>query len=772
MIYKSTNSSQGNLNYLKSDIKENKKIQKNYTEIASKDTDYESNKFKIIDLNEKYNDKLINSNLDQNNHYNNNKINKNNIISDSLSDINIIETNNILDISNDIKSENNNKLDEEYINSNLEEDKHKYHVLINNNKNPIEYETQKYENNNYLRDKIKTDVENIFKNNKQYAKFKKINNKLNLINKLLYNDIKKFDNFINEDIIKNKNIPITLFNKDITNKYQPINLLFQINKLPYKGEIFIIDNINKFDDNSILKLLIEFKFDINNYKLNINLNILYISKIIDNILNINKYMLDLYKKNKNNIINNTNSNIINDNILDYIKIEIILKKYNIKDKVFNILTNKICYIKKINTIDIINILSFNELEDIELYELYSNIIYNINILNIEYLENSRYYLTNYNNGIINEGSTCYMNAVIQSIYSIDYILIIIMNYNPNKIYKNLNKTDKDFIKNLQIIFNNLYSVKMPIHITDIFKYVGFKDSNYNKQFDASEIYIKILDKLIEINEDIKNKCQIILKTHIDNTSNQFISTVETSMNFLDLDILNCSNINQCLYYFFSKVYLNIQNNNQYQYVKDDKIIYIDAIKYYKIKKLPDILFIFLKRFYQKGKTENFYKNNSFLEYNKELDITEFLDDDIKSLYDKEIYILHNIIIHRGELNTGHYINYNIDHKNNRYIEFNDDKVNIVSEYDIFNKYYGGEVENYEIINDETNININKIKKESNENVYILIYYNKKKLNELVLDNIIINNSFNRYNDNLKDFYKKQFNIIDTKQQNLDKYMKK
>ena len=49
---------------------------------------------------------------------------------------------------------------------------------------------------------------------------------------------------------------------------------------------------------------------------------------------------------------------------------------------------------------------------------------------------------------------------------------------------------------------------------------------------------------------------------------------------------------------------------------------------------------------------------------------------------------------------------------------------------------------------------------------------KKKLNELVLDNIIINNSFNRYNDNLKDFYKKQFNIIDTKQQNLDKYMKK
>ena len=85
---------------------------------------------------------------------------------------------------------------------------------------------------------------------------------------------------------------------------------------------------------------------------------------------------------------------------------------------------------------------------------------------------------------------------------------------------------------------------------------------------------------------------------------------------------------------------------KYQYIDkyNNKELY-DATKFYKFKKIPNVLFIQLKRFKYDLESNDFNKINNGISFKEEIDLSDYLDkrNYSKKRKTKEEYVLYCII---------------------------------------------------------------------------------------------------------------------------------
>lgn len=97
-----------------------------------------------------------------------------------------------------------------------------------------------------------------------------------------------------------------------------------------------------------------------------------------------------------------------------------------------------------------------------------------------------------------------------------------------------------------------------------------------------------------------------------------------------------------------------------------------------------------------------------------------------------MYHLHSILVHRGSINSGHYFAFIKPSLEERWYEFNDDRVTQVTKEYAFGQGIGGEICSFELkrephINypDSTGILVER-HKENQTNAYMLIYIRDKE----------------------------------------------
>ena len=337
-------------------------------------------------------------------------------------------------------------------------------------------------------------------------------------------------------------------------------------------------------------------------------------------------------------------------------------------------------------------------------------------------------------GLRNMSSTCYMNSILQQFFMIPMLRETILNINNDK--------QDTILYQLQLTFAALKAYEFKYYDPKYF--VTVSKLSFFEQMDADEYYGLLVDKL---ENDINNLNKNEIDTKSQNYKNLFKFffgiKLTDELYFIEcdhkrynesfcyniqLEVKNYNNIVESLKNYFKTEIMSGDNKIICEECKTKRICH----KKLKLKSLPNILVISLKRFDYDYRTMTKFKLNNYFEFPFELNISEFLiqenESSEKNGNDNNLYELTGITIHYGVSDYGHYYDL-IKAANNKWYKFNDTFISEFSENDIPKEAFGDKESTNIDLEEDITTNKAETKEKDNKNAYILIYTKKSFNND-------------------------------------------
>ncbi|XP_043699440.1 ubiquitin C-terminal hydrolase 13 isoform X5 [Telopea speciosissima] len=330
-------------------------------------------------------------------------------------------------------------------------------------------------------------------------------------------------------------------------------------------------------------------------------------------------------------------------------------------------------------------------------------------------------------GLKNQGATCYMNSLLQTLYHIPYF---------RKAVYHMPTTENDMPSGsiplaLQSLFYKVQYSDNSVATKELTKSFGWDTYDSFMQHDVQELNRVLCEKLEDKMKGtvVEGTIQQLFEGHhmnyIECINVDYKSTRKESFYDLQLDVKGCRDV----YASFDK-YVEVERlegDNKYhaeQHGLQDArkgVLFID---------FPPVLQLQLKRFEYDFMRDTMVKINDRYEFPLQLDLDrdngKYLSPDADRRV-RNLYTLHSVLVHSGGVHGGHYYAFIRPTLSDQWFKFDDERVTKEDVKRALEEQYGGE--------EETNPGFNNtpFKFTKYSNAYMLVYIRESDKEKIICD---------------------------------------
>ncbi|EPY51310.1 ubiquitin carboxy terminal hydrolase Ubp22 [Schizosaccharomyces cryophilus OY26] len=321
-------------------------------------------------------------------------------------------------------------------------------------------------------------------------------------------------------------------------------------------------------------------------------------------------------------------------------------------------------------------------------------------------------------GLKNQGATCYMNSLLQSLYIIGAFRRIVYQV----------PTEREESKNgiayaLQRCFYNLQFMNEPVPTTDLTKSFGWDSLDSFMQHDVQEFNRVLQDNLERSMEGtmenaLKNLFSGKMKSYVACMNVNYESARTEEFWDIQLNVKGMKNLEASF-----RDYIQVET------LDGDNCYYADTYGFQEAKKgvifesFPPILHLQLKRFEYDFERDMMIKINDRYEFPLEFNAKAFLTPEADQDQNCE-YVLHGVLVHSGDLDNGHYYALLKPQKDGGWYKFDDTRVTPATLKEVLEENYGGDY----IVHPPFR---SAVKLKRFMSAYMLLYLRKDKIDELM-----------------------------------------
>ncbi|PON44923.1 Ubiquitinyl hydrolase [Parasponia andersonii] len=334
-------------------------------------------------------------------------------------------------------------------------------------------------------------------------------------------------------------------------------------------------------------------------------------------------------------------------------------------------------------------------------------------------------------GLKNQGATCYMNSLLQTLYHIPYF---------RKNVYHMPTTENDMPSGsiplaLQSLFYKLQYNDSSVATKELTKSFGWDTYDSFLQHDVQELNRVLCEKLedkmkVEEGTVVEGTIQQLFEGHhmnyIECINVDYKSTRKESFYDLQLDVKGCRDV----YASFDK-YVEVERlegDNKYHAeehgLQDAKkgVLFID---------FPPVLQLQLKRFEYDFMRDTMVKINDRYEFPLQLDLDRENGKYLSPEADRSVrnlYTLHSVLVHSGGVHGGHYYAFIRPTLSDQWYKFDDERVTKEDVKRALEEQYGGEEE---LPQTNPGFNNTPFKFTKYSNAYMLVYIRESDKDKII-----------------------------------------